>query len=34
LNDNLGDFARSMLDWSLLQLFWRRPKLPLGSEES
>ena len=34
LDDNLGDFTRSMLDLSLLQRFWRRPKLPLGNEES
>jgi O-antigen/teichoic acid export membrane protein len=33
LDDNLGEFARSMLDLSLLQRFWRRPKLPLGNEE-
>jgi len=33
LNDNLGDFARSMLNLSLLQRLWRRPKLPLGNEE-
>jgi O-antigen/teichoic acid export membrane protein len=34
LGDDFGDFARSMLDLSLLQLLWRRPKLPLGNEES
>jgi Na+-driven multidrug efflux pump len=33
LNDNLGDFTRSMLDLSLLQRLWRRDKLPLGNEE-
>jgi O-antigen/teichoic acid export membrane protein len=33
LGDNLGDFARSMVDVSLLQRLWRRPKVPLGSEE-
>ena len=33
LHDNLGDFARSMLDLSLLQRLWRRPKLALGNEE-
>jgi len=33
LGDNLGDFARSMVDVSLLQQLWRRPKLPLGNEE-
>jgi hypothetical protein len=34
LDDNLGDFTRSMLDLSLLQRFWRRDKVPLGNEES
>jgi O-antigen/teichoic acid export membrane protein len=33
LGDNLGDFARSMVDVSLLQRLWRRPKVPLGNEE-
>jgi O-antigen/teichoic acid export membrane protein len=33
LGDNLGDFARSMVDVSLLQRLWRKPKLPLGNEE-
>ena len=34
LGDDFGDFARSMLDLSLLNRLWRRPKLPLGNEES
>jgi O-antigen/teichoic acid export membrane protein len=33
LGDDPGDFARSQLDLSLLQRLWRRPKVPLGSEE-
>jgi len=33
LDDNLGDFARSMVDLSLLLRLWRRPKLPLANEE-
>jgi Na+-driven multidrug efflux pump len=33
LGDTLGGFARSMLDLSPLQRFWRRPRLPLTSEE-
>jgi O-antigen/teichoic acid export membrane protein len=33
LGDNLGGFARSMLDLSPLQRLWRRPKLPLTNEE-
>jgi O-antigen/teichoic acid export membrane protein len=33
LGDNRGDFARSMLDLSLLPRFWKRPKLPLANEE-
>jgi O-antigen/teichoic acid export membrane protein len=33
LGDNLGDFTRSMLDLSLLQRLWKRPKLPLTNEE-
>jgi hypothetical protein len=33
LGDDFGDFARSMLDLSLLNRLWRRPKLPLGNEE-
>jgi Na+-driven multidrug efflux pump len=33
LDDNLGDFARSMVDLSLLPRLWRRPKLPLANEE-
>jgi Na+-driven multidrug efflux pump len=33
LDDNLGDFARSMLDLSLLPRLWRRPKVPLGNEK-
>jgi O-antigen/teichoic acid export membrane protein len=33
LGDNFGDFARSMLDFSLLPRFWKRPKLPLANEE-
>jgi Na+-driven multidrug efflux pump len=33
LGDDPGDFARSMLDLSLLQTLWRRPKLPLANEE-
>jgi hypothetical protein len=33
LGDNLGDFTRSLLDLSLLQRLWRRPKLPLANEE-
>jgi hypothetical protein len=33
LGDTLSDFARSMLDLSPLQRLWRRPKLPLTSEE-
>jgi O-antigen/teichoic acid export membrane protein len=33
LGDNLGSFARSMLDLSVLQTAWRRPKLPLPNEE-
>ena len=30
LGDSLGGFTRSMLDLSLLQALWRRPKLPAG----
>jgi len=30
LDDNLGDFARSMLDLSLLQRLWRRPAAVAG----
>ena len=33
LDENLGDFARSMLDLSLLQELWRRPKVPLTTEK-
>jgi O-antigen/teichoic acid export membrane protein len=33
LGDNPGDFARSMLDLSLLPRLWKRPKLPLTNEE-
>src|ERR1700733_14263933 len=33
LGDNLDDFARSLLDLSLLQRFLRRPKVPLANEE-
>ena len=33
LGDHLGGFVRSMLDVSLLQSAWRRPKMPLGNEE-
>jgi len=33
LGDNLRSFARSMLDLSVLQTVWRRPKLPLPNEE-
>jgi hypothetical protein len=33
LGDDPGDFARSLFDLSLLQRLWRRPKVPLASEE-
>jgi O-antigen/teichoic acid export membrane protein len=33
LDENLGDFARSMLDLSLLQGLWRRPKVPVANEK-
>ena len=33
LGDDPGDFARSLLDLSLLQRLWKRPKLPLANEE-
>ena len=33
LGDDLGDFTRSLLDLSLLQRLWRRPKVPLANEE-
>ncbi len=32
LGDDLGGFARSMLDLSLLQSFWRKPRVAVGSE--
>jgi Na+-driven multidrug efflux pump len=33
LGDNLGDFTRSLMDLSLLQRLWRRPKVPLANQE-
>jgi O-antigen/teichoic acid export membrane protein len=33
LDENLGDFARSMLDLSLLQGLLRRPKVPVANEK-
>jgi O-antigen/teichoic acid export membrane protein len=33
LGDHLGGFASSMLDFSLLQTAWRRPKVPVASKK-